>query len=102
MRNIIIFMLLAMLASGCVYPTSNIQTTDTRPAIAIAGAPEGAQLVVDGLDMGMASLYDGKKHVLLLEKGMHKICVQMGSMVIHSSEVFLDDGIRKTISVAGE
>ena len=45
------------LIQGCTYPNpAQIQQSDSRPAIGISGAPEGAHLFVDGLDMGCSKI----------------------------------------------
>ena len=96
-----ILVLLAILIQGCRYPDpATIEQADSRPAIGINGAPEGAVLYVDGLRMGMAGQYDGTEQVLLIESGKHLIEVKTaGGDVIHSETVFLNSSATKVLSV---
>jgi hypothetical protein len=93
--------LLAILAFGCKYPEpAEIQQKDSRPAIGVTGAPEGATLFVDGLDMGPASRYDGENNVLLVESGSHRVEVRAADgRVILSEEVFLSSSTTKVFRV---
>ncbi len=68
----------AVLGAGCVGPTTTVRTVDTRPAIAVAGAPGGTTLFVDGVAVGRASDYDGNPNVLRVEPGTHEIEVRDG------------------------
>lgn len=50
---------------GCHYPdAAKIEQKDTRPAIGVSGAPEGAALYMDSLKMGMASQFDGTEYAI--------------------------------------
>ncbi len=42
----------ALAAASCSMPSTSVKTTDTRPSLAIEGAPSGSLLLVDGLTMG--------------------------------------------------
>ena len=95
------FVILFMLIQGCSYPDpATIEQADSRPAIGISGAPEGAVLYVDGLRMGMAGQYDGTEQVLLIESGKHLIEVKAADgTVIHSETVFLNSSATKVLTV---
>jgi hypothetical protein len=98
----IIFVLLvlsAVLLQGCSYPEpAKIEQKDARPAIGIAGAPEGAVLFVDGLKMGAVSQYDGEAGVLLVESGKHLVEVKnLNGQVLFSQEIFLSGTTTKVI-----
>ena len=88
-----------VLIQGCRYPDpAVIEQADNRPAIGISGAPEGAHLYVDGLDMGAAVLYDGEEGVLLIESGKHVIELKdAAGSVLLSDEVFLSSSTTKII-----
>ena len=91
--------LLVLAAAACAHPTTVTRSLDTRPAVAIAGAPPGATLFVDGLDMGSAAAYDGRPAVLRLEPGTHEVVVRdPAGNVITRQKVFLESEL-KTIQV---
>jgi hypothetical protein len=87
------------LAGGCVYPSTDIRTGDNRPMLGISGAPVNAVLIVDGLAMGDAKKYDGKKQVLLLEPGVHMIEVRHYGEILFSEKMFLSDKALKIITI---
>lgn len=90
---------LALAAAGCVGPTTTVRSVDTRPAIAVAGAPHGAVLYVDGVAVGSASSYDGNPNVLRVEPGTHEIDVRDGAgQSIFRQRVFVESEL-KTIQV---
>lgn len=82
-----------VLIQGCRYPDPPVvEQSDNRPSIGISGAPEGAHLYVDGLDMGAAVLYDGEEGVLLIESGKHILELKdAGGSILLSEEVFLSN-----------
>ena len=91
----------AVLLQGCTYPEpAQIEQKDSRPAIGVSGAPEGAALYVDGLRMGMASQYDGKENVLLVESGSHLVEVKAADgKVLLSETLFLSSSTTKVLTV---
>ena len=95
------FVLLATLALACTYPQpSQTEQQDQRPAIGVSGAPADAVLYVDGLDMGVASQFDGKTNVLLVESGSHLIEVKSADgRVLHSETVFLSSSTKKVFHI---
>ena len=96
-----LIILSAVLLQGCTYPdAAKIEQKDSRPAIGVSGAPEGAALYVDGLRMGMASQYDGKENVLLVESGSHLVEVKSASgEVLLSETLFLSSSTTKVLTV---
>ncbi len=90
----------ALLAlAACAGPTTTLKTVDTRPAIAIAGAPGGTQLFVDGLPVGDADRYDGNPDILRVEPGTHDLEIRNASgAVIFRQRVFVESEL-KTVQV---
>lgn len=94
--------LIALAVSGlaaCTYPTENVEVTDERPAVAFRSAPAGSQVFVDGVAMGPADKFDGKKNVLQIEPGTHVVQVRQGGQVLFSQTVFLGARATKTFIV---
>ncbi|RKX40584.1 MAG: hypothetical protein DRP64_12435 [Verrucomicrobia bacterium] len=96
-----LIILSAGLLQGCTYPdAAKIEQKDSRPAIGVSGAPEGAALYVDGLKMGMASQFDGEENVLLIESGKHLIEVQAADgKVLLSETLFLSSSTTKILTI---
>jgi hypothetical protein len=86
-------------AAGCAMPSTTVRTPDTRPSLAVEGAPRGAQLYVDGNAMGEAAAYDGQPAVLIVEPGTHVVDVRDTSgKVLFQQTVFVESET-KTIQV---
>lgn len=92
--------LLAVLGmSACTYPTTTVQTVDTRPRLAIANASPTAMLSLNGVVVGPAADYDGKKATLQVERGTHKVEITDGGRVVLTQTIYLGDDLTKTITV---
>lgn len=79
-----------MMLTGCAMPTTTVKAVDSRPSISIAGAPGGAILLVDGMQVGKAADFNGEPTVLLLEPGTHRITVQQDGMVLYDQQIFVE------------
>ena len=79
-----------LMLTGCAMPTTTVKAVDSRPSISIAGAPDDAVLLVDGVQVGAAATYNGEPAVLLLEPGTHRITVQQGAMVLYDQQIFVE------------
>ena len=89
----------AIALAACAMPSTTVRTTDTRPGLAIEGAPSGSLLLVDGNSMGDASAYNGRPAVLRVEPGTHVVEVQDSSgRVVFRQTVFVESET-KTIQV---
>jgi len=98
--TVIFLVVSACLLQGCSYPDpAKVEQKDSRPAIGITGAPQGALLFVDGLQMGSVSQYDGTNSVLLVESGSHLVEVRaQGGKTLYSEEIFLSGSTTKIIA----
>jgi len=90
---------LLLLAACISTPATTVRTADTRPAIAIEGAPAGSKLFVDGNAAGDADAYNGQPAVLRVEAGTHEVDVRDASgRVLFKQKVFVESET-KTIVV---
>ena len=90
---------LALAFAACAMPSTTVRTPESRPSLAITGAPAGSQLFVDGNAMGDAGAYDGNPKVLLVEPGTHVVDVRDGSgRVLFEQTVFVESET-KTVQV---
>jgi hypothetical protein len=89
----------ALVLAACAGPTTTVRTVDTRPALAVAGAPAGSMLHVDGAVAGDAQFYDGHPNVLRVEPGTHLVEIRdRAGNVVYSQRVFLESEL-KTVQV---
>ncbi|HEX9191121.1 MAG TPA: hypothetical protein VF847_03420 [Candidatus Deferrimicrobiaceae bacterium] len=96
-RPLVLFLLL--LAAACAMPSTVVRTPDTRPALAVEGAPAGATLFLDGVPVGEANRYDGQPNVLLVEPGTHTVKVKgADGAELLDQKIFVESEL-KTIKV---
>ena len=76
MNKFLVTLVTLLSFAACSMPNTTVRTTDTRPGIAIDGAPDGAILYVDGQQIGEANKYDGQPNVLLVEPGTHTVILK--------------------------
>lgn len=98
-RVLLVALALAGLAACIRYPTPGVEITDERPTIAFKGAPVGSVIYVDGIAMGAAAKFDGKREALLVEPGPHLIEVRDGDRTLLSERVFLGGRATRTFVV---
>jgi hypothetical protein len=91
--------IVVLLLLACAMPSTTVRTPDNRPSLAIAGAPPGSQLFVDGNAMGKAAAYDGHPRVLVVEPGTHLVDVRdTAGRVLFEQTVFVESET-KTVQV---
>lgn len=82
---------------GCAMPSTVVKTTDIRPRISISGAPVDSLLYVDGVNMGIASQYNGHPDVLILQSGTHKIQVYSNNQFIYDKNIFIESELKNIV-----
>lgn len=88
-----------LLVGGCAMPSTVVRTSDTRPSLAVRGAPSGSFLFVDGQNAGRAGVYDGQPNVLMVEPGTHEVDVRdPGGQVVFRQRIFVESEL-KTLEV---
>lgn len=96
-----VLVLLAALAAGCSYSTTQVRTVDARPTLMVADAPKGSVLTVDGLAMGAATDYAPSRQALRLQPGTHVIRIELDGRVLQEEKVFLSEGVSRVIQMQG-
>ncbi|MQP63935.1 hypothetical protein GE253_01110 [Niveispirillum sp. SYP-B3756] len=99
MRKTVTSLLFMLGLAACSYPQVGVKTVETRPALAFTNASPTAQLSIDGVYIGQAALYDGKKQTLQLDRGTHKVLVEDRGRILLEQTVYLGDEVTKTIAV---
>lgn len=100
MKKVIVFSFLAVVFAlcSCAMPTTTVRTVDDRPTLAFKGAPEGALIYIDDLNMGQAAQYNGEPRVLTIEPGTHTVRVTLNNEVIYEQRIFVESSL-KTITI---
>jgi hypothetical protein len=97
MRRLAVLVLVFL--GGCAMPATVVRTPETRPSLAVEGAPPKSVLFVDGLAVGDPNEYDGRPNVLRLEPGTHRIAVvDAAGKVVYEQKIFVESEL-KTIQV---
>jgi hypothetical protein len=85
--------------AGCM-PQTSVRTGMSPPTLTVTGAPSGAILFIDGLDMGSAAQYDGNPKVLAVLEGTHQVEVRLGVNVVYKEKAFVSSGQSHNVAVA--
>jgi hypothetical protein len=89
-----------LLLLACSNPVTVVRAVDDRPRILVQGAPQGADLFIDGKPLGQAVSYSGNPGVLLVEPGTHLVEVKNGQKILLSQKLFLGGGEQRTVVVS--
>ncbi len=91
-----------LMGCSCSMPDTRVQTADSRPRLAIQGAPENSLLYVDEVMVGHANDYNGNPSILIILPGTHKISIKTpGGESIHDQTIFVESEL-KTIILSGQ
>ncbi|GJL77495.1 MAG: hypothetical protein NPINA01_04840 [Nitrospinaceae bacterium] len=83
-------------------PETRIKAADSRPRLAIQGAPAKSLLYVDDVMVGQANDYNGDPNILIILPGTHKISIKTSSgQSIHDQTIFVESEL-KTIILSGK
>jgi hypothetical protein len=88
--------------AACALPHSGTRSGTQRPSLAIIGAPQGAQLRLDGVLIGDATQYDGHSQILTIEEGMHTVLIESQGAVIYTAKVYAAGGETSRVEVGAE
>ena len=82
---------LSIFAVGCnTYPVTSVSTVDSRPTLSFTGTSQGEVLLVDGINMGPVSQYNGNPKVLRVERGTHEVTVTENNKTVFQQSVFVE------------
>lgn len=91
--------LAASVLGGCAYPVSTVEQGGASSGIYFKGAPVGAEALIDGASSGEASTYDGRKAILTVPYGTHRVVVKAGTAILIDQVVYVGQGQRISIKV---
>lgn len=85
--------------AACANPTVSVNTIDDRPTLQFANAHPTETLILDGISMGPAAVYDGEHKTLAVDAGTHQVEVRDGGRVVFSQSVYFGGGASRTINL---
>lgn len=88
-----------LLLAACSRPNVSVSTIDARPHLQFANARPSAILVLDGVIVGPAAIYDGEHKTLIVERGTHQVEVRDGARILFSGPIYLGGDEAKTINL---
>ena len=92
-------LVICLFLSNCSLPITIVETGDSRPVLAIKGAPQNSKLYIDGLMVGNTNDYNGNPRVLLIEPGTHEVSIKTSEgNSIYNQMIFVKSGL-KTITI---
>ncbi|MGE0190287.1 MAG: hypothetical protein AB7Q04_13505 [Steroidobacteraceae bacterium] len=98
MKHFFVF-LTVVLMSACTLPQTTVQSGSSSPGLTVSGAPSGSLLFIDGLQVGLATEFNGRPKVLAVLDGVHQIEIRQGSAVIYSEKAFFSNGETHAVKV---
>ncbi len=83
--------------SGCAYPVATTDQGGPSAGLYFPGARPGAVVSIDGAAAGVAASFDGRKTLLTVTPGPHRVRVQAGDATLYDQSVFVGPGSRLAI-----
>jgi uncharacterized protein YcfL len=90
MKRFLVASLAALLAS-CAAPRTVVRTEDQSGSVVFKVKPSGAEVSVDGSDVGKARDFDGTSSVLKLSQGTHVIRLSSPGRQDYETKVYIDN-----------
>ena len=96
----LILALLSFVAGACCgLPKTSLSTVANEGFVKILAVPEDADVYINGVNSGAAKNYDGKKQVMALPAGRHKIEIKKQGYHPYSREMMVGAGATETIKI---
>lgn len=91
---------LAFALYGCAYPVSTVSQGSAPTGLFVSGAPAEATLVVDGVLVGLATAFDGKKAMLPVQPGKRHVVVRSSVGVLFDKDIYVGAGSKVAVELA--
>ena len=98
MRTLISALALAWI-SACAYPSTLVSQGAGPSAIYFIGAPENAEVLVDGLSRGSVAHLDGHAGVLAVAPGRHHVELRANGSTVLQRDVFVGSAAQVKIEM---
>ena len=87
-----------MALSGCSWFGAK-KAAPLSPQIVVTGSPAGSLLLIDGVQVGDASIVNDRPRILDVSAGTHEVEVQVGDAVVFREETYVGSGEIRTVRV---
>ena len=87
------------LLAACAYPVSTAEQGAASSGLYFPSAPLASRVFVDGVDAGEAATFDGKKTLLVVAPGRHRLVVRQGSTPLYDKQIYIGAGTHIAIKV---
>lgn len=85
--------------AGCTYPSAMVEQGGNNASLYFPRAAAGMRVFLDGIDAGEALSFDGKKNVLGVQPGPHRVAVRQGAATVYDRQVYVGADSRVAIEV---
>ena len=99
MPSKICFGVAVVFIAGCAYPTAMVEQGGNNASLYFPRAAVGMRVVLDGVDAGEALSFDGKKNVLGVQPGPHRVAVRQGAATLYDRQIYVGADSRVAIEV---
>ncbi|KRA62101.1 hypothetical protein ASD89_23715 [Caulobacter sp. Root656] len=90
---------LALALCGCAYPVSTVSQGSAPTGLFVPTAPADATLAVDGVVVGQAAVFDGRKTVLPVQPGKHHVVVRGSAGVLFDKDIYVGAGSKVAVEL---
>ncbi len=88
---------MSLVLASCVYPQSAVQQGGNNGSLYFTHVTAGTRVILDGSDAGEAVSFDGKKSVLGIMPGPHRVVLRQGSATLYDKQVYVGADARLAI-----
>ncbi|CAN5311420.1 hypothetical protein BH10PSE4_BH10PSE4_17040 [soil metagenome] len=95
----LIALALAFALAGCAYPVTTVEQGSASAVLFVPTAPLDASLLVDGVIVGQAASFDGKRTVLPVQPGKRHVVVRGASGVLFDKYIYVGAGSKVAVEL---
>ena len=92
-------MTLSCLSACSWFSSRKPQPLPAPPEIIVTGAPVGSIVMIDGVQIGQATVNNDRSRVLDVAAGTHKVEIRMGDRVVYREDTYVGLGERSVVIV---
>jgi len=92
-------LLFGLFLASCTYPLSTVEQGANSGSLYFPRASAGVRVILDGVDAGDATLFDGRKSVLGVMPGPHRVALRQGIATLYDRQIYVGADARLAIEV---